>query len=538
MAGKQDARILFAFCLALALLLTACTAQPTPSPATPAAAEATEDMATMAQTATPDIGVSDLLIETTHGPVRGFAGDGVRKFLGIPYAAPPVGDLRWRPPQPPAAWEEPLEATQFGMPCAGFYDLESGVNLSRVSEDCLTLNIWTPAEKPSDPLPVMVWIHGGAFITGSSAEPQYDGTHFAQQGVVLVSINYRLGPFGFLAHPDLAAESDSGVSGNYGILDMIAALEWVRDNVAAFGGDPANVTIFGESSGASGVHALTRSPLAASLFRHAIRQSGGMGDTDPAEFASAGVKFQESLGAASIAEMRALSTDHILKAIAYGMAFLGDLPIDPIADGVVILSIRESGALLGGVDHLVGINRDETSFFWNGVRLVNPADYKAFVNEKFGDRAGDILALLPGETAEEAFKALIEVDSAITYGRSTYADLNLLAASGAEVYTYQFRRVAPPFVNPWIGAAHAIEIPYVFGTLDPDAGYTADDLALSDQIMARWVQFATTGDPNAPGLVTWHPFMIGDPAYLSLDLETTEVLFAEDPLYAIVLGLR
>src|ERR1700722_19231247 len=261
-----------------------------------------------------------LQVKIDTGTIEGKANGPVRAFLGIPYAAPPVGELRWKPPAPPAKWSGVRAATEFGAACMQGRPYSDMVFRDPgISEDCLSLNVWTPAKNPKANLPVMVWIHGGGFMAGASSEPRQDGGVLARQGVVVVSMNYRLGIFGFLALPDLAAESDKKAAGNYGLLDQVAALEWVKRNIAAFGGDPDNVTIFGESAGSFSVSALMASPVAKGLFQRAIGESGGAFASQGLPFhtleesSEAGAKFaNDALGAKTLAELRALPAQKIL----------------------------------------------------------------------------------------------------------------------------------------------------------------------------------------------------------------------------------
>jgi para-nitrobenzyl esterase len=462
-------------------------------------------------------------VRTTAGVVAGTAepdGRGLA-FRGIPFAAPPVGDRRWREPQPVAPWPGVRQATAFGPRCEQGPIYDDMVFRDQPSEDCLYLNVWTPARSPAEKRPVMVWIHGGGFQAGSASEPRQDGARLAGKGVVVVSFNYRLGVFGFFAHPSLTKESGRGASGNYGLLDQVAALRWVRDNVAAFGGDPGNVTIFGESAGSLSVSALVASPLARGLFHRAIGESGaylGRGVLEPMSLAASeemGSKFAASIGAESLPALRAKPADEILPASLEVQPWFA-----PTVDGYALP--RDPNALYAAgeqahVPLLAGSNADEVRA---GVVLAREKPTaKSFteqIRSRFGGAAGAVLEVYPAGSDAEALEsaAAFAGDMFLSYGTWKWTDVHG-RTGGSAVYRYEFDRkipVAPgtkvdgvPATAADVGACHAGEIEYVFGTLDsrPDVPWEPADRQISERMMAYWSNFARTGDPNGPGLPPW-----------------------------------
>ncbi len=482
-------------------------------------------------------------VRLQSGPVTGaredVQGRQIWSFKGIPYAAPPIGERRWKPPQPVASWTEPRACTSFGPSCPQPSQMETFyLNVGTTDEDCLYLNVWSPADSAEERLPVMVWIHGGSFETGSGSMDVYGGQNLAAKGMVVVTINYRLGPLGFLAHPALSAESAEGISGNYGLLDQIAALEWVQKNIAGFGGDPTNVTVFGESAGAISILDLLVSPLAEGLFARAIAQSGilldygfGVSTTGTLESGEdAGVALVEKLGidgadtasAEVLAQMRAKSPDELLAAAgaaAEDSSLMEQgLTWKPVVDGRLLLDLPTtlwgSGARQS-IPLLIGSNADEGNAFLSGL-TVSPEEYEAQMRKIFGDYADEALALYPVESEEDITPAfsrmLTEVGFASTArfaARSMSAPGALSAqaadsgAQPAPTYLYQFTRV--PMGNA-MGAFHGVEIPYVFGSADlfTVLGQIEQaDYDLSETIMGYWTRFAATGDPNGEGAPEW-----------------------------------
>jgi para-nitrobenzyl esterase len=435
-------------------------------------------------------------VRVEQGQLSGVAGNdpGVRVFKGIPFAAPPVGDLRWRAPKPAADWPGIRKADQFSATCMQTPYPEGSLYRSEaqpVSEDCLYLNIWTAAKSASDKRPVMVWIHGGAFTRGSGSTPAYNGEMLAKKGVVLVTINYRLGIFGFFAHPELTQESEHHSSGDYGILDEVAALEWVQKNIAAFGGDPKRVTIFGESAGSWAVNVLVASPLTKGLFQRAIGESGANFSV-MAKLADL-EKTAARLG--SLPDLRAKSAEDILKtAGAFSVNVDGWLlPTD-------VLTIFENGRQ-NDVPVLIGSNADEGTAFMPAKITVTALQSTA--KQRFGANADRFLEIYPASSDEEAWKASAHLMRDSTFGLQMRTWARMQTKTGkAPAYLYYFSRV-PPGLERY-GAFHASEISYVFGT--PDIGkrtWQDADHKLSDAMSSYWVNFASTGNPNGPGVPAW-----------------------------------
>jgi para-nitrobenzyl esterase len=470
-------------------------------------------------------GVSAAQVRTATGLVKGdTSSDGrIRIFKNIPYAAPPVGELRWKEPHAVAPWVGVRDATAFGRQCvqgAIFGDIQFP---QPPSEDCLNLNVWTPATKTGERLPVMVWIHGGGFQAGAGPEPRHDGDPLARKGVVVVTFNYRLGVFGFLAHPELTRESGRHASGNYGMLDQVAALRWVRDNIANFGGDPRNVTIFGESAGSFAVSALMASPLARGLFHNAIGESGAYFTAGSGTLAlqplpateQLGVKFGAKLGAESVAALRAKSAEEVLQAALKTQPWFS-----PNVDGY-FLSEDVYATFAAGrqarVPLLAGWNADEIrAGVVLGKQKPTAQSFSGETRKRFGDHAAAILEAYPATTDAEALESAAALASDLFIGHATWKWLEMHVRSGrAPVYRYSFDRkipVAPDekvnavaATSRDIGARHAGEIEYVFGALDSrrKVPWEASDRRLSDAMMTYWTNFARTGDPNGRGLAKW-----------------------------------
>jgi len=410
------------------------------------------------------------VIETTSGPVRGEVQDGVSIFRGLPYAAPPVGPRRWRPPAPAVSWTEVREASQFGAACPQPPPRPGSIYAAQhraVSEDCLYLNVW--ASTNSRDAPVFVWIHGGSLTTGAGGEPMYDGAKLAAQGLVVVTINYRLGVLGYLAHPELSEESPDGVSGNYGLLDQIAALRWVQDNIAAFGGDPSNVTVAGESAGALSVMYLMASPAARGLFHKAVAQSAYMISTPElkadrhgaASAESAGVELGRRLEARSLARLRAMDA----QTLTVAAAMAGFQPWGAV-DGHVLprqlVEVFDRGEQ-APVPILTGFNEGEI----RSLRFLAPAPpespeaYEALIGARYGDLTEDFLRLYPSE--DPAGSVLAAPRDAL-YGWTAERLARSQTAQGQDAYLYLFDHGYPAAGELDLHAFHAAEIPYVFGT--------------------------------------------------------------------------
>ena len=482
-------------------------------------------------------------VHTQQGEVSGAAAGKVESFKGIPFAAPPVGDLRWRPPGPAPSWSGVRSADAFGPICMqsrrGFF------GQSPMSEDCLTLNIWRPAgTKPGAKLPVMVWIYGGAFVQGAGSTPFYDGAHFAEQGVVLVTFNYRIGRFGFFAHP--ALDAGPGPIANYGLMDQIAALKWVRANIAAFGGDAKNVTMFGESAGAISVNYLMGSPAARGLFDKAISESG-FGRSMPRALKAAegfGQTFAEAHGvkgddAAAAAALRALPAD----ALNAQVSGLGDPAIpNPILDGKILTQGIDQAFAKGEeahVPYLEGGNSYEASLF------PRIADVPGPVIARAGDPA-KVVALYGGQPAPEVAREVL-TDVLITEPDRELA--REMARQGVPAFVYHFSYVPASMRDKSFGAAHGSEITYVFDTLPQQPisyggrdipAATPDDQKVSDAMHAYWVAFAKTGDPDSAGGPRWPRYTVAGDELLEFGADGVKVRkgFAKDRLDLIEADVR
>ena len=447
--------------------------------------------------------------KVTGGAVSGVAENGISIFKGIPFAAPPTGDLRWKAPAPVTRWSGVRKADAFANAC--MQPPNSQGNTAPVSEDCLYLNVWTPATSATAKLPVIVWIHGGGFTGGSTSISMYDGTGFARKGVILVSLAYRLGPFGFMAHPELSRESGHG-SGAYGIEDLVAGLKWVQANISAFGGDSGNVTIFGHSAGSAAVTFLAASPLSKGLFHRVIAMSGssftplqtsqeGFGMSIPAlkTAEATGNTFLSKLGAKSIAEARALGADKIQAATGGGLTFR------PVADGYVVshdLYTLYEQHKFNDTPVLLGHTSDETLAF-GGSRSVTPADFEAQIKTQFGPQAEAILNAYPHATDAEAVRAARHVrnDTSFAWNMWTWAREQSKQGTG-KVFSYYYNNHGPQAE----GSGHGSDVPFAFQTLAGRRTPSKEDLALSDVISSYYVNFATTGDPNGKGLPQWPAF--------------------------------
>lgn len=470
-------------------------------------------------------------VRTQSGFVKGVASgvEGVTVYRGIPYAAPPVGDLRWREPQPPATWEGVRLCDQFGPSCpqprmTGIYRGADGPT----DEDCLYLNIWTPSTSPDERLPVLVWIHGGGLTIGSGSMRTYHGHNLAAGGAVIVTINYRLGPFGFFAYPALSAESEHGVSGNYGLLDQLAALRWVQGNIEAFGGDPRHVAIFGESGGSQAVICLMASPLSAGLFQGAIAESGTPGDgllalRDGAD--QAGARVRESAEAMGgrlagklgctgpdvLAQMRAKTAEELLTGIDPDIlpGGKGD-KFNPVVDGHVLpmhpLAAFEAGGQQD-VPLIIGSNGEDGNVFTDRLPIRSLAGYRLAVRTLFGTSADRVLKFFPADEGSfrQMVTRLVTVSAFVAPARRFARGM---ANVDASAYVYHFTRVAPQMTAKRMGAIHGVEIPYVFGA-DMIRALGQTDRDLSDTMGRAWIRFAATGDPSGNGLV-WPAYDAGE----------------------------
>ncbi len=459
-------------------------------------------------------GAEAATVQVQGGAIVGATGaDGaVTHYLGVPFAAAPIAGLRWRPPQLVAPWQGVLDTVHAAPACpqplpppGSFYQKEFFRTSERQSEDCLYLNLWTPARAPDAKLPVMVWFYGGGFVQGSGSLPSFDGEPLARRGVIVVTINYRLGPLGFLALPALDQESPDHVSGNYGLLDMIAALRWVQDNVAGFGGDPGNVTIFGQSAGGFGVNAMMASPLAHGLFRRAIVESYPMfgigGPTQSlAQAEEGGAKFAAAVGATTLTDLRMIPSTDLVRAMG---ANAGGFGLRPNVDGHVLpqdLPDMIAAHHPNGDGLMIGSNYDE------GTELLpatTPEGLAGFAHRRFGAEGDAIAKLYSGADDASATAAQDRMLADYVFAAST-REAQAFAESGAPAYAYRFTRLAPGSDPIKVGAFHSAELAYVFGTqASIDRPWSDRDRALSEQMEQYWTNFARTGDPNGAGLPEW-----------------------------------
>jgi len=438
----------------------------------------------------------------------------VHFFKGIPFAAPPVGLLRWKAPQPVVPWDGVRACVQFGpSPMQNapapfmMWSEEYLIREKPIGEDCLYLNVWTGSKTAKEKKPVLVWIYGGAFVSGGTNVPIYDGEAMARKGVVLVSIAYRVGIFGFFSHPDLTRESGHNASGNYGLMDQIAALTWVHKNIAAFGGDPGNVTIAGQSAGSMSVNCLVASPLAAGLFQKAIGESGASfthGNISLLNSEVEGQKLLQSINVASIDALRSMPAAELLKKAT---GFRG-----PIIDGYVlpddILTIFSAGKE-NKVSLLTGWNEDEGILF---SALKKAQDFRQEADTKYGVDASTFLRLFPAGTDSEAAVSQVKLSRDMLFGIQNYTWANIVSEQGLKVYVYRFVR-KPPTVSgaPKYGAYHTAEVPYAYDNLKfVKCPWEPVDYNLADAMSSYWVNFAKAGDPNGMGLAAWSPYKASD----------------------------
>ena len=459
------------------------------------------------------------VVKAPAGTVRGDAEDGIRVFKGIPYAVPPVGGRRWQPPVPAAAWKGTRDATEFGAACiqptSKASTIYSPAEPLPTSEDCLTLNIWAPADAKN--APVFFWIHGGALVSGSSREATYDGQRLAEQGVIVVSINYRLGVLGWMAHPSLSAETDKKVSGNYGLLDQALALRWVHDNIASFGGDPGNVTVAGESAGALSTIYLMETPAARGLFHKAIVESGymiAMPALKKSVFGmpsgeAAGQMLQGALQATDLKAMRGLDAQTLTDTAGK----LGFQPWGLVDDYILpeqMVTTFDQGKQ-APVPVLAGFNQGEI----RSLRMLAPKapataeEYEAKIRDSYGELADDFLKLYPAADYQES---ILETTRDALYAWTAERLARKQTAVGQPAYVYEFDHGYPAMNEADLHAFHASELPYVFGTLDklgpnwPAIPDTPQERALSDAMIGYWTSFARTGEPTADGEPAWPAF--------------------------------
>jgi len=473
-------------------------------------------------------------VKSGDGSVQGVQEDGVFVFRGIPYAAPPIGNLRWRSPQPATPWQGVRSAASFGPACPQpeVSELEGGGDLGKLAEDCLYLNIWKPANHPGKKLPVIVWIHGGGFLVGAGSGPEYPGGKLAQKGVLVVSLNYRLGPLGFLVHEELEQESPAGVAGNYGLLDQIAALQWIRKNISAFGGDPDQITLFGESAGAAAISLLMLSPQAKGLFHRAIMQSATattlpyimpLANGSYAQARETGRKLAAGLkcdkGKDTLAAMRAKTPAEIMAAARSPLddiAFSSEgLLFAPVYDGRLIPGRPEKLLAQGTqppIPVIIGTNRDEATLFTTDLSYKT---YRDWLARHFGGHEKEIYKMFPLGDENNFLPAANRFLTALWFTEPARFLARSMTVRGAPVYRYQFTHVPSNFWMSGMGAYHGVEIPYVFGNIEKESP-SATDKILSEAMMDYWIRFAAQGNPNAAGLPAWPLYQRAAEPYLEL----------------------
>jgi para-nitrobenzyl esterase len=458
-------------------------------------------------------------VTTENGRLQGItnADRSVIVFKKVPYAAPPIGELRWKPPRRAENWTGVWRADKFGPACLqteAFGNLH--LRTEQSSEDCLFLNVWVPNRNTKTKFPVIVWLYGGGFVTGDSSEPRYDGGNLAKKGVIVVIPNYRLGVFGFFSHPDLTKESPNKASGNYGLLDQVAALEWVARNIASFGGDPHNVTLAGQSAGSFSVSVLMASPLAQGLFQKAIGESGGFYPplTLLADAEKAGEEFVKSVGANSMEEMRKKSGAELLQAAA---KYKGGFGFDSILDGHVLpidpITVYKEGRQ-SHIPLLAGWNADEGKMsFLSAPQKTTAKSFAGLAQSRFGGDAAEFLKFYPADSDERARTSAEELADDDFSGFSTWKWIEMHRKTGdSPAYEYHFEQVPAIGSGESVGSKHSDEIEYVFQTLNSREGvvWTAKDRQLSDMVSSYWVNFAKVGDPNFNGSPNWPKYSSAD----------------------------
>ena len=500
------------------------------------------------------------VVNLASGALRGKLQDNIAVFLGIPFASPPVGSLRWRPPQPVGAWTGMRDATKPSHPCiqpvagddafleplAAAYGAKSTRQPVDPSEDCLYLNVWSAQLQPAAHLPVMVWVHGGGNVTGNGAESGYDGSSLASRGVVVVTINYRLGTMGFFAHPELTAESPHHSSGNYGLLDQIAALEWVQQSIAQFGGDPGNVTLFGESAGSIDALTLMASPLTTHLFRRVIAESGPVFGLGPAQnlarMHALGAAIGKEAGGqagAQLEVLRKLPATQVaeIEGRLIASQFKGYDPNASIVDGWVLPQSPAKAFASGTIQRvnlLVGANAREFSAFRVAAAAAaknspQPASKASFSDQikVFADTARPLygswtditVATYMGSILLHGDAGLDQASNDILGACPSGAEAALTTSAGQRAFVYRFNRSVPGRGQSTLGAFHSLEIPYVFGTLKSRSftwlPFDSTDQKLSQTMQFYWTNFAKSGDPNGPGIPKWVPWNAAQEPYMA-----------------------
>jgi len=485
-------------------------------------------------------------VTTKSGILMGLVEEDIVVFKGVPFAVAPVGNLRWRAPVPPVPWDGVRMADQFSPICMQIGMYPKGLTVEEMSEDCLYLNIWKPQKTTDDKLPVMLWLYGGGLTNGSASTPLYSGGNLARQDVIVITANYRLGALGFLAHPELSKEADYKSSGNYGILDMIAALQWIQENIESFGGDPKNVTIFGQSSGAISISALIASPLATGFFNKAICQSGGL--FEPIELdkgfslsvlEQAGERFAARAGVPSLKDLRNIAAEELI-----------NIPVHTSIniDGYVLKQSpfnAYKNEEYNKVSILLGNTTDEGQEFISDLNITE-GTYKDELKKHFPGWLVWLTAPDPGKSDEEAIKAAVAFEGDIRFKWNMWTWAKLASKEkDNKVYIYQFAK-SPPFPSDsdqagW-GAAHGSDLYYVFGQFaQRNWLWTQEDHELSNIMVKYWTNFAKYGSPNGKGQPQWPEFTLINPKVLYLDQEITSsflktkgTLIKLDRVYAMV----
>jgi para-nitrobenzyl esterase len=507
---------------------------------------------------------NNLVVKTANGLVEGkLESSGVRSFKGIPFAAPPVGKFRWREPQPVVNWDGVRKTDHFGpraMQAPIFGDM--GFRSDGMSEDCLYLNVWSPSNAGNKKLPVLVYFYGGGFVAGDGSEARYDGESMAQKGIVALTVNYRLGIFGLFSHPELTQESPHHASGNYGLLDQAAAILWVKNNIAAFGGDPDKITIAGESAGSISVSAQMASPLSRNLIAGAIGESGSLlGALPPVPLSTGeqnGVDFAKGIGVNSLAELRAINGDSLLKLASKSNPFRFSMTIDGYFLPKDPLTIFQNGEE-AHVPLLVGWNNQEMNYrAVMGNQKLTKENYEAAVRKLYGDNASGILNAYQVNSDADVEKVATELASDRFIAFSTWRWADLQAKTGGKpVYRYYYLRPRPAMTPemgnatpglaggvqkgtnavkppPSTGAVHSAEIEYAMGNLHYNKVYawTQDDYTVSKYMQEYFANFVKTGDPNGPGLPKWPATTSSNPApVMELDVHPKLVASPYEPRY-------
>jgi para-nitrobenzyl esterase len=490
------------------------------------------------------------VVKVDGGSISGLnnLADDIHFYKGIPFAAPPVGGLRWKAPQPVISWDGVKKCEIFsaspmqGKPVPfGVYTSEFLIPESPISEDCLYLNVWTGAKLPSEKRPVMVWIYGGGFASGGTGVPIYDGVAMAKKGVVFVSINYRVGIFGFFAHPDLTKESGNHASGNYGLMDQIAALKWVKKNIAAFGGNPDNITIAGQSAGSMSVNCLVASPLCRGLFQHAIAESGAMflnginrSNVTLAESEAAGEKIMGDLHVSSIEELRKIPSDELMKK-GQGIRAV-------IIDGYVLPDLVSnifSAGKQNDVDVITGWNGDDG---FSPDKIKSAEEFKAAAQDKYGKDAGLFLKFYPSNTNEEAAISQLKISRDMIFGIQNYTWANMQVKTGkSKIYVYNFNRKVPATADFLkYGAFHTGEVAYAYDNLAfENRPWAQTDRDIATLMSSYWVNFARSGDPNGKGLPLWIAYDTKEKRIMAFDEQSSvQTLPTKDALDFLIGELK